>query len=84
MMRVVIPILTLFALFFVPALLSVLLIATSALVLPFSALALGVFADVLYFSPHPGALPLWSIGGLCATILALLVHRFVKTRIMEA
>lgn len=83
-MRIALPVVALLALFFVPAPLSVVLIAASAFVLPFSALALGVCADVLYFSPHPGALPLWSMGGLVATLLALLVHRFVKTRIMEA
>jgi hypothetical protein len=84
MMRFALPVLALFSLFFVPAPLSTVLIAASAFVLPFSALALGVFADVLYFSPYPGALPLWSIGGFVAMLLALLVHRFVKTRIMEA
>lgn len=83
MIRIVLPILTFFSLFFFPYPLSAFLILASAALLPFSGLALGVFADVLYYSPGAEFLPVWSIGGAIATILSLLMQRFVKTRIMD-
>ncbi|HVW82679.1 MAG TPA: hypothetical protein VHC68_01915 [Candidatus Paceibacterota bacterium] len=59
---------------------------------PFAPAVAGVILDALYFSrgaapswglwPH-GA-PLYTLCGLAATFLALLVHRFVETSIMTS
>lgn len=83
MIRVILPVLTFFSLFFFPYLLSGFLILASAALLPFSGLALGILADVLYYSSDTVFMPVWSIGGAVATIISLLMQRFVKTRIME-
>ena len=83
MIRTLLPLTALLSLFFFPYPLSALLILASAIMLPVSGIVLGVAADVLYFSPGAAFMPLWSLGGIFATVLALLVQRFVKTRIMD-
>lgn len=54
----------------------------AAVYLPGAALGLGVLYDVLYFPG--GTWPLATILGFVGTGVALLVRRFVKTRIMGA
>ncbi|MBU1292777.1 hypothetical protein KJ819_01775 [Patescibacteria group bacterium] len=82
MIRILVLLATLFSLFFFPYVVSVVLILVSALTLPFSGIAFGILADALYYSQGSG-IPWWTIVGAGATLLALLVHRFVKTRIIE-
>jgi len=84
MMRLVPALATLVSLFFFPWPLSLALIFVSALFLPPAGLILGIAADALYFMPGAAFLPLFTLYGLFSTLLSLLVHRFVKTRIMEA
>ena len=55
----------------------------SGLVLPFSAFALGIIADLVYFVPGSAFMPYFSVLGLVFFILSVLVHRFVKTRIIS-
>ena len=83
MIRILLPLVAFLSLFFFPYPLSALLILASAILLPVSGIAIGIAADILYFSPGAAFMPLWSLGGILATILALLVQRFVKTRIMD-
>lgn len=83
MIRIVVLVSAVLSFFFFPYPVSALLLLAVALLLPFAGFALGLFAEALYFSPGVHVLPLWAIGGACATAFALLVHRFVKTRIIE-
>lgn len=71
--------------FVMPWPLSVVGILGAALALPPAGILLGLFADAFYWSSGPGfSLPMFSIAGLVASGIAFLVHRFVKTRIMDA
>ncbi|MBU2103940.1 hypothetical protein KKD81_00995 [Patescibacteria group bacterium] len=83
MIRGVALVLSVLSLFIFPHSVSAVLILASALLLPFSGLALGLIAEALYFSPGAHFLPVWALFGALATSAALLVHRFVKTRIIE-
>ncbi len=82
-MRAMAAVLALIALFVFPWQVAVLAIIGSALLMPLSGLALGVIADIVYYVPGSSFMPLFSLYGLAATALVLLVQRFVKTRIME-
>lgn len=46
----------------------------SSLVEPLVPLAVGLLADTLYFAPHSGAIPLYTVYGGLTTALALFVH----------
>lgn len=67
--------------FFFPVLLGIVLAAIAALILPPAGLIIGVLYDALYYVPERG-LPLASILGLAATIVAYAVRRFIATRMM--
>lgn len=41
---------------------------------PLLPLSAGLFADVLYYEPRAGALPLFTIGGAVATVIAYIVR----------
>lgn len=83
MMRSMAVILALIALFVFPWQVSLLAILGAALFVPAAGIALGVIADLVYFMPGAAFMPYFSLFGAGATIVALLVHRFVKTRIIE-
>jgi hypothetical protein len=82
-LRLLIPLVAFLSLFMLPWQASAVLVLAAALVLPMLGVVLGAAADILYFSPHAAPVPFFFLGGAAATLLALLVHRFVKTRIME-
>lgn len=71
------------SLFLVPWPIMAALILVAALLVPPAGVLLGIAADALYFVPGTAFLPFFTLLGLLATALALLVQRFVKTRIME-
>ncbi len=83
MMRALIPAIALFALFVVPWQVGMFSILVAALFLPPTGLLLGVIADLIYYSPGAAPVPYFTLCGIGCFVLALLVHRFVKTRIME-
>ncbi|KND47438.1 MAG: hypothetical protein AB199_03345 [Parcubacteria bacterium C7867-004] len=83
LLRGAIPVIAFFALFFFPWPVSALLVFLSALAFPLAGLLLGAFADILYFTPGAANVPFFLLFGAAATLISILVHRFVKTRIME-
>ncbi|MFA6503098.1 MAG: hypothetical protein WCT45_02485 [Candidatus Paceibacterota bacterium] len=49
---------------------------------PLVPLAIGIFADTLYYAPSTGAWPVLTLYGLLATILAFFVRSQLKTGII--
>jgi len=84
MMRIAAAGIALLSLFLFPWPVSLALIAVAALFLPLSGIILGALFDALYLAPGAAFLPYMTLYGLAATAAALLVHRFLKTRIMDA
>ncbi len=66
-----------------PAVLSFAFVFLAAIVVPPLGIVVGVFSDVLYYTPGSG-LPLGIIIGTGSSLIAFVVHRFIKTRIMGA
>ena len=54
----------------------------ASLLIPVAGLGLGIVADLLYFTPGTAFVPLMTLYGAGISGVALLVHRFVKTRII--
>lgn len=59
--------------------LTVLLALAASFFEPLVPLAVGLFADTLYFAPRSGALPLATLYGALATLLAFVVRARLKT-----
>jgi hypothetical protein len=53
-----------------------------ALFEPLVPLAIGIFADTLYYTPQAGTLPLFTMYGALVTIVAFLVRSRLKTSII--
>ncbi len=83
MMRAMPTVLALIALFVFPWQVSLVAVAAAALFMPLAGIALGVIADIVYYVPGATFIPYFSLLGAGATLLSVLVHRFVKTRIIE-
>lgn len=64
--------------------LTILLTLGVAVFEPLVPLAVGIFADTLYYIPHAGALPLFSIYGAILTVVAFFVRSQLKTSIIGA
>lgn len=62
--------------------LTVLLTLGIAVFEPLVPLAIGIFADTLYYSPQAGVLPWFTICGALVTILAFFVRSRLKTSII--
>ena len=62
--------------------LTVLITLGVALFEPLVPLAIGIFADTIYYTPHAGVLPWFFICGGVSTILASLVRSQLKTSII--
>ena len=75
---------TLVAPFFFPLTLSVVLVVTSAFLFPPLALLGGVLFDALYYIPHGGYVPVATLSGLGGFVVASLVQKLVRARIMGA
>lgn len=84
MIRYALPLVALVSLFWLPFEVTWVCIFASAIAFPLSGLALGIISDVLYYPPHLSGIPWGIVCGGIFTLLSLLVHRYVKTRIMEA
>lgn len=54
----------------------------AAVASPLAPLAVGLFAEGVYFTPHVYAFPIWLMVGALGTSAAFFVHRFVETSIM--
>lgn len=68
---------------FFPWPLTALLAIFSSFSEPLVPLAVGVFADVLYYSPQTSVWPVCTILGAVCTAVALFVHSQLRTSIME-
>ena len=77
MMRGILTLSTLLSVIFFPWSLTLLLAVVTALFEPLVPLAAGIFADTLYYSPHAGLVPFWTLCGAGATVLSL----FVRSRL---
>lgn len=82
MMRAMPTILALIALFVFPWQVSMVALFVAALFMPAAGIALGVIADIVYYVPGAFFVPYFTLFGAGATIASVLVHRFVKTRII--
>lgn len=80
MIRILALILALAAPFLFPAPFSVLFAGIAAFFIPFAALSVGLLHDMLYLAP--GHFPSGIVLGVLGTLVALLVRRFVETRII--
>jgi hypothetical protein len=59
---------------------TILLSSIASFYLPFIGLVVGILSDILYL--EGGKLPLASLIGLSISLIAILVHRFIKARII--
>ena len=83
MMRAMTSLIALIALFIFPWQVALVAIVGASLMVPPAGLALGLIADLVYYSPGAAFAPYFTLFGILSFGLSLLVHRFVKTRIME-
>jgi Na+/H+ antiporter NhaA len=86
--RGVVILLSFISLFVFPYPLTLLLSFVASLCVPWIALLLGLLADALYYTPLPAgesglSFPYATLIGMCLTLLALFVRRFVRERIMQ-
>lgn len=78
MIRGTLTVLSFVSVLFFPWPLTALLAVAAAFLEPLVPLAAGLFADTLFYAPQEG-LPLFSIGGAIATVIALFVRSRLKT-----
>ncbi|MDB5244506.1 MAG: hypothetical protein JWN18_376 [Parcubacteria group bacterium] len=67
---------------FFPWLLTAGLAIVLAFIEPVAVIALGLFADTLYYSVHAGGLPLFTFGGLILGGIGLLVRNQLRASTM--
>jgi hypothetical protein len=82
MIRKIFTILPFAAALFFPWPLTAVLALGVAVYEPLIPLAVGLFADTLYYSPYGGALPFFSLAGAATTALAFLVRSQLKASII--
>lgn len=83
LLRLIVPAFALVSLFIFPWPVSLVGILAASFLLPPAGIALGILMDLLYYLPGTAFFPYFTLYGAFATGLALLVRRFVKTRIIE-
>ncbi|MDQ1299860.1 MAG: hypothetical protein QG636_528 [Patescibacteria group bacterium] len=83
MIRAMTSLIALISLFIFPWQIALVAIFAASLMVPPAGLALGLIADLVYYSPEAAFMPYFTLFGLLSSVLSFLVHRFVKTRIME-
>lgn len=78
--RIAVLVIALLSIFWLPWAVTLVLFFLAGLVFPPAALALGVFADLVYY---PGQGIFWgTLGGVLIALFAAAVRHFAKTRIM--
>ena len=82
-MRAMTSLIALMSLFIFPWQVALVAILAASLMVPPAGLALGPIADLVYYSPGAAFMPYFTLFGILSFAVSLLVHRFVKTRIME-
>lgn len=79
MMRGILTLSAFLSTIFFPWPLTVLLALISALFEPLVPLAVGLFADTLYYTPHVARLPYLTLLGALATVVAFFVRSRIRT-----
>ncbi len=79
MTQAIITVATFISVVFFPWPVAVTLALGGALLVPLLPLAAGIFVDTLYYVPHAGALPIFSLFGALVTILAFFVRSRLAT-----
>lgn len=82
MIRGMLTVLTFISAVLFPWPLMVILALVTSFFEPFVPLAVGLFADTLYYAPQAGALPLFTLYGALATGLAFFVRSRLKASII--
>lgn len=82
MLRAVGTLITFFSVFLFPWPLTALFAVATALFEPLVPLSVGIFADVLYYTPQVGTLPLFTLYGAAVSIIMMLVRSRLKTGII--
>lgn len=70
--------------FLFPWPLAALLAFSAAFVLPLYGILAGVLIDILYYTPGGASWPIVTVLSVVGAVLSILMHRFVKARIMGA
>ena len=60
-----------------------LLALVASVSIPLLPLAAGLFADTLYYAPHAGAVPLFTLCGAALTVAAFFVRSWLSTSIIK-
>ena len=81
-MRYVLALAAFASLFFFPYPATVILALLASLYFPPIALFVGIFTDLLYYTPGASSWPIASLIGLLSSVIAFFVRRFMKARIM--
>lgn len=68
---------------FLPWPLTAVIVLVASLFEPFLPLAVGLFIDVLYYTPYTGVLPLFTLFGVVATVIAFFVRSRLKIGIIN-
>jgi hypothetical protein len=84
MIRAILVAAAILAPFFFPWPYAALLAFVAALYFPMLGLFLGVFFDFLYYTPGAAHFPHATVFGACGALIAFVVRRFIKTRIIGA
>ncbi len=71
-----------FSPFFFPYPLTLLLSLIASAFVPWIAVVVGIMQDALFMIPYEGRIPTATLLGAGASVVALVVRRFVKARIM--
>ena len=82
MMRKIVAVLICFSVVLFPWPLTASLVLGIALFEPFVPLIVGLLFDIFYYVPHEGIVPLATVYGAFATVLALFVRSRLKTSII--
>lgn len=83
MMRGMLTLFTFVSVIFFPWSLTALLALTASFVEPLVPLAIGIFADTLYYAPSVDTLPFFTLYGAVVTAIALLVRSRLMTGIIK-
>lgn len=76
--------LALFSVFALPWHITLGTLFAAGIAFPPAGLLIGVFTDTLYWTPGASFMPYFTFAGALSFGIGLLVHRFIKTRIMDA
>lgn len=83
MMHGILTLFTFVSVIFFPWIFSVLLTLAVSFLEPLIPLAVGLFADTLYYSPSAYVVPLYTLLGAAATLIALFVRSRLRTSSMK-